>query len=62
MALYTQTLDLKEYAYFNKESKSWVSITDSSAKSNIRKAIKIAKKQQNVDLLSLPFLALKDIK
>lgn len=61
VALYTQTLDLKEYAYFNKETQVWVSITDSSAKSNIRKAIKIAKKQQNVDLLSLPFLALKDI-
>ncbi|NQY23479.1 MAG: DUF3450 domain-containing protein [Campylobacteraceae bacterium] len=62
VALYTQTLDLKEYAYFNKETQIWVAITDSSAKSNIRKAIKIAKKQQNVDLLSLPFLALKDIK
>lgn len=61
VALYTQTLDLKEYSYFNKVSKLWVPITDSSAKSNIRKAIKIAKKQQNVDLLSLPFLALKDI-
>lgn len=62
VALYTQSLDLKEYSYFNNENKTWVKITKSSDKSNIRKAIKIAKKQENVDLLTLPFLALKDIK
>lgn len=62
VALYTQSLDLKEYAYFNNTNKTWVKITNSSDKSNIRKAIKIAKKQENVDLLTLPFLALKDVK
>ena len=35
-------------------------IDDSTSKSNIRKAIKIANKQQNVDLLNLPFLATKE--
>ncbi|NQY21244.1 MAG: DUF3450 domain-containing protein [Campylobacteraceae bacterium] len=62
VALYTQSLDLTKYAYYNNENKTWVEITNSSDKSNIRKAIKIAKKQENVDLLTLPFLALKDIK
>ena len=62
VALYSQSLDLKEYAYFNNHKKTWVKITVSSDKSNIRKAIKIAKKQENVDLLTLPFLAPKDVK
>jgi len=61
-ALYYQSLDLKEYGYYNKESKSWENITDSTSKSNIRKAIKIAKKQQNVTFLNLPFLAKKESK
>lgn len=61
-ALYYQSLDLKEYGYFNKETKNWESITDMSSKSNIRKAIKIAQKQQNVTLLNLPFLAKKESK
>ena len=46
VALYYQSLDLKEYGYYNKETKSWDLIKDSVSKSNIRKAIKIAKKQQ----------------
>ena len=62
VALYTQSLDLTKYAYYNDVNKTWVEITNSGDKSNIRKAIKIAKKQENVDLLTLPFLALKDIK
>ena len=62
VALYTQSLDLTKYAYYNDENKTWLEITNSGDKSNIRKAIKIAKKQENVDLLTLPFLALKDIK
>ncbi len=61
-ALYYQSLDLKEYAYWNKATKSWVNIEDGNAKSNIRKAIKIANKQQNVDFLNLPFLTLKESK
>lgn len=61
-ALYFQSLDLKEYGYFNKTTKSWENIEDSKSKSNIRKAIKIAKKQQNVSLLDLPFLAKKESK
>lgn len=60
VALYYQSLDLKEYGYYNKSTKSWEKIEDSNSKSNIRKAIKIAKKQQNVDFLNLPFLAAKD--
>lgn len=62
VALYYQSLDLKEYGYYNKETKSWDLIKDSVSKSNIRKAIKIAKKQQNVDFLNLPFLAKKESK
>lgn len=62
VALYFQSLDLKEYGYYNKETKSWDIIEDSVSKSNIRKAIKIAKKQQNVDFLNLPFLAKKESK
>jgi len=61
-ALYYQSLDLKEYGYFNNTSKSWDIIKDSTSKSNIRKAIKIAKKQQNVTFLNLPFLAKKESK
>lgn len=62
VALYYQSLDLKEYGYYNKETQSWDIIEDSVSKSNIRKAIKIAKKQQNVDFLNLPFLAKKESK
>lgn len=60
VALYYQSLDLKEYGYYNKSTKTWDIIEDSNSKSNIRKAIKIAKKQQNVDFLNLPFLVIKD--
>lgn len=60
-ALYYQSLDLKEYGYWNKKTKSWVKIDNSDAKSNIRKGIKIAKKHQNVDFLNLPFLTSKGI-
>ncbi|WP_164091365.1 DUF3450 domain-containing protein [Poseidonibacter lekithochrous] len=62
VALYYQSLNLKEYGYYNKETQSWDIIEDSVSKSNIRKAIKIAKKQQNVDFLNLPFLAKKESK
>lgn len=61
-ALYYQSLDLKEYGYFRKDTRSWEDISNMSAKSNIRKAIKIARKQQNVTLLNLPFLAKKESK
>lgn len=61
-ALYYQSLDLKEYGYFNKETRTWEDISDMTSKSNIRKAIKIAQKQQNVALLNLPFLAKKESK
>lgn len=61
-ALYYQSLDLKDYGYFNKDTKTWENIEDMTSKSNIRKAIKIAKKQQNVTLLNLPFLAKKESK
>lgn len=61
-ALYFQSLDLKEYGYFNKQTSSWEKIEDSVSKSNIRKAIKIARKQQNVDFLNLPFQASKESK
>ncbi|NVJ54546.1 MAG: DUF3450 domain-containing protein [Campylobacteraceae bacterium] len=59
-ALYYQSLDLKNYGYWNNETKSWVEIDNSNAKANIRKGIKIAKKHQNVDFLNLPFLSQKD--
>jgi septal ring factor EnvC (AmiA/AmiB activator) len=62
VSLYAQSLDLKEYFYFNTSVKNWEEIDDSTAKSNIRKGIKIAKKQQNIDFLTLPFLANKDVK
>lgn len=62
VSLYFQSLDLKEYGFYNKSTNTWNKITDSKSKSNIRKAIKIAKKQQNVDFLNLPFLAKKESK
>ena len=62
VALYSQSLDAKEYAYYNKQSNAWQTIDDATSKSNIRKAIKIAKKQENVTLLNLPFLAKKEMK
>jgi len=60
-ALYYQSLDLKDYGYYNKQTSSWEEIEDMKSKSNIRRAIKIAKKQQNVGFLNLPFLAKKEI-
>ena len=62
VALYSQSLDAKNYAYYNKQTQSWQKVDDSLSKSNIRKAIKIAKKQENVTLLNLPFLAKKESK
>lgn len=58
--LYYQSLDFKYYAYWDNTNKKWLSIEDSTAQSNIRTAIKIAKKQQNVELLELPFLTYKE--
>lgn len=55
VGLYSQSLDFQNYMYWNNTSKQWESIENSTAKSNIRKAIKIANKQQNVELLELPF-------
>ncbi len=60
VALYYQSLDLKDYGYYNNETKSWEPIKDIKSRSNIVKAIKIAKKQRNVDFLNLPFLAKKE--
>jgi len=54
--LYYQSLDFKLYGFWDNTNKKWLAITDKVAQSNIRKAIKIAKKQQNVELLELPFL------
>lgn len=58
--LYYQSLDFKQYGYWDNINKAWLDIKDSTAKSNIRTAIKIAKKQQNVELLELPFLTYKE--
>jgi len=58
--LYFQSLDFKSYGYWDNKNKNWIDIKDSTAKSNIRTAIKIAKKQQNVELLELPFLTYKE--
>lgn len=55
VALYKQSLDLKDYYVWNNEIRGWNEIEDSNTKSNIRKGIKIAKKQENVSLLELPF-------
>jgi hypothetical protein len=60
VALYAQSLDAKHYSHYNKQTKSWEEITDGNSKFNIRKAIKIARKQENVTLLNLPFLAKKE--
>lgn len=62
VGLYYQSLNLKEYGYYNNQTKIWENISDNKSKSNIRKAIKIAKKQQNVDFLNLPFLAAKELR
>ena len=58
--LYYQSLDFKKYGYWDNSGKKWLDIEDKTAQSSIRKAIKIAKKQQNVELLELPFLTSKD--
>lgn len=57
--LYYQSLDFKSYGYWDNINKKWLEVKDGTAQSNIRKAIKIAKKQQNVELLELPFLTVK---
>lgn len=55
VALYKQSLNAKNYYTWNKASKSWEEIDNSTVKSNIRKGIKIAKKHENVAFLQLPF-------
>lgn len=62
VGLYYQSLDLKEYGFWNTVTKSWQRLDDMGAKLNISKGIKIAKKHISADLLSLPFLSKKDIK
>ncbi|MGB3751005.1 MAG: DUF3450 domain-containing protein [Arcobacteraceae bacterium] len=57
--LYYQSLDFKSYGYWDNTNKKWLEVTDGTAQSNIRTAVKIAKKQQNVELLELPFLTVK---
>jgi len=58
--LYYQSLDFKKYGYWDNTNKKWLEVEDKTAQSNIRTAIKIAKKQQNVELLELPFLTSKE--
>jgi len=58
--LYYQSLDFKNYGFWDNKNKKWIDVDDSTAQSNIRTAIKIAKKQQNVELLELPFLTYKE--
>ena len=60
VALYKQSLDLKDYYVWNNTIRGWDTIEDSNTKANIRKGIKIAKKQENVSLLELPFKAQGD--
>jgi hypothetical protein len=60
VGLYYQSLDLLEYGYWDKNNSSWIGVEDSIAKSNIRLGIKIAKNQQNVTLLELPFSTTKE--
>jgi len=57
--LYYQSLDFKSYGYWDNTNKKWLEVTNGTAQSNIRTAVKIAKKQQNVELLELPFLTVK---
>ncbi len=59
VALYKQSLDLKEYLVWDNNLKTWNKVEESNVKSNIRKGIKIAKKQENVALLEFPFLVTK---
>jgi hypothetical protein len=58
--LYFQSLDFKKYGYWDNTNKEWLNIEDKTAQSNIRTSIKIAKKQQTVELLELPFLTSKE--
>ena len=60
VGLYSQSLDFKNYAFWDNKNKKWLTVTDTTAQSNIRTAIKIAKKQQNVELLELPFLTYEE--
>lgn len=60
VGLYYQSLDLKDYGYWNNKTKRWVKIDKMSSKMNISKGIKIAKKEANAGFLNLPFLTKKD--
>lgn len=62
VGLYYQSLDFHTYGYWNKKLNKWQDIEDSTAKAEIRKGIKIAKKQKNVSFLELPFFNTKDMK
>ena len=56
IALVYQTLDETSGAYWNNESKAWMPLSD-SYRIYLRKAIKIAKRQANDDLIVLPVKA-----
>ncbi len=60
VGFYYQSLNYKEYGYWDNQNKRWLNVEDRIAQSNIRTAIKIARKQQNVKLLKLPFLTSKE--
>ena len=60
VGFYYQSLDFKKYGFWDNVNKQWIPIENNTAKKNIRTAIKIAKKQQNVELLELPFLTHKE--
>lgn len=62
VGLYYQSLDYSQYASWNKNSDKWDIVEDSTSQSNIRKGIKIAKKQKNVSFLVLPFINTKEMK
>ncbi len=62
VGLYYQSLNLKEYGYWDKSNNKWVVIDDFTAQFNIRKAIKIAKKHNSVSFLNLPFSSTKELK
>ena len=62
VGLYYQSLNSKEYGYWDKPNNNWVEIEDLTAQYNIRKAIRIAKKYSSVGFLNLPFSSTKELK
>jgi len=57
VALIYQTTDAAESGAWNKDSGSWESLSASDYSAEVRKGVRIAKKQATIDLLNMPVAA-----